>query len=380
MLIERKDLILLVIFYLLGVSLHYLIDIIHIPLYFDKYGMIFAAYILGPIWSGFIGLATALTFSVTDLTYFIRSIPWLISGVLFGLAFKNRKIEMKPYVKLALISLAIIAIPVGDFLVYTVIAYYPLESHVLEFSSIFNLFMNQFIDVVITLLISLLLIRNQTKIKIPNKKFAGIDTTKLLSIIVLLIVLIPSFLINQTNDTALDGRIPVPEGWTYVVTRMDFVWSPMGAKGVNYYLYPPGRFNRSDPGYQVWFGVYWVQGRYGIFPDHKYDAKAIYAFSIIDQDFWLGLHGKKDPKTTVHAVHKVYWGTVDNYEALIMFGSYDTQSDVSPYENVLLEGFLIVLYIQKYDRTAIVYACAVDRYWPVMNSTLWNLAMNIDFP
>ena len=158
------------------------------------------------------------------------------------------------------------------------------------------------------------------------------------------------------------------------------IHSSLGVKGVNYYLYPPGRFNRSDPGYQVWFGVYWVQGRYGIYPGHKYSEKQIYAFSIIDQDFWLGIHGKKNPKTTVHAVHNVYWGTLDGYEALFMFGSYDTQSDVPPYENIVIEGFLIVLYIPKYDRTAIIYACALDTYWPTMNSTLWNLAMNIDFP
>jgi len=348
-------------------------------IYLDKFGLYFSAYLLGPIYTMLVGLLSALIYGIVDQSFLIRSIWWLVSGALLSIGFKYSKVENRRIVGFISLILGVIIIPLGDLILYSILFYYPLVDHVIAYSNFFNLFVNQFIDSCIAFITVIIYGTRLKSIKLPKKLFFGINIYHILTMLLLIIILVPSYAKTVSDDYALDGRIPVPEGWTYVVTRMDFVWGPMGTKGVNYYLYPPGRFNSSDPGYQVWFGVYWIHGRYGIYGDN-YIERIIYAFSIIDQDVWLGLHGKKDPKTTVYEVKGIAWGELDGYKALFMNGSYYSQSDVPPYEDVILTGFLIVLYIPKYDRTAIVYACAVDKYWSVMEEQLWELAYSIDFP
>ena len=360
-------------FTLLGLLVFLTMDVIHSPIRLELVGLTFLAFFfsLPYVIIGFLIHVGVLYF--IDGSYLVNSWGYLIYVLVLYLS--RRQGEQGASV---LRGIAILVLPLVYFVDYSILFFYPFVPHLSQYINPLNLFSEKLLDSIISISLISILVDRGIRIDF-RKEISGI---KLAPILFILLLIPTPLLVNvdRSSDYALDGRIPVPEGWTYVITRMDMVWAPSGAKGVNYYLYPPGRFNSSDIGYQVWFGVYWIQGKYGLGEGDSYDENAIYAFSIIDQDVWLGLHGYKHPVTRVHAVHKIYWGTLDGYKALYMFGSYESQSDVPPYEDVILEGFLIVLYIPSYDRTAIVYACATDYNWPKMNDTLWSLAMQIDFP
>jgi len=177
-----------------------------------------------------------------------------------------------------------------------------------------------------------------------------------------------SWAVVQRNEWGVVSRFSDRPGWERFHTKMDLVWIWMGGKGINNYYYPETRFERGEPGYQVWVGLYWIQGR----RDVK-DVSLVSEFAVWDQNFWLGAHGAPDPYTYVVDVWNIteteFWG----HRAYLMYGGMLTKSDVAPYEEVWIEGFFITFYDEELDRTGIVYACALRDVLPEMKDELWAL-------
>ncbi|HDM92483.1 MAG TPA: hypothetical protein ENG69_03725 [Candidatus Korarchaeota archaeon] len=172
----------------------------------------------------------------------------------------------------------------------------------------------------------------------------------------------------EQNEWGIAGSFPEREGWEKFHSKMDLVWIWMGEKGINNYYYPETRFTRGDPGYQVWVGLYWIQGWHDV-ADVSLDS----AFAVWDQNFWNGIHGVPGPYTYVIDVHNITEINFKGYRAYLMYGGMLTLSDVEPYEEVWLEGFFITFYNGDLDRTAIIYACATKDNLPAMIDELWAL-------
>ncbi|RLG39801.1 MAG: hypothetical protein DRO05_08000 [Thermoproteota archaeon] len=69
-----------------------------------------------------------------------------------------------------------------------------------------------------------------------------------------------SWIVVKGNEWGITKAFPEREGWEKFHSKMDLVWIWMGEKGINNYYYPKTRFDRGEPGYRVWVGLYWVQG------------------------------------------------------------------------------------------------------------------------
>ncbi len=367
----------LTLFVLFSIAAHFMTDLFHFPIYLDKIGIFLAALVLGPFYALLAGIFLGLSVaSINPFWVILFFIPGIV-GLFWGFSLKSGlEQSMFKHVLWAIIGGALFA---GIyFIMFSLLMYNPLVEHVLPYTRIFNEFTLQFIDAIICYFVGFL-------IYVVYTNYIHVEQNKMIKILPIIFIIIgaaitfPARFGVVAEDTMLVPNFPKPAGYIFTNVRMDVVWAPLGLRGTNNYLYPVQRFNRSDPGYQVWFGVYWVQGRYGIYGD-QYVMNEILAFSILDQNTWISLHGYHTPKTTVHHVDGVAWGTFDGYPALFMNGSYDTQSDVYPYEDVTLQGFQIVLYIPKLDRTAIIYACSTMDNWGVMGPELWNLAYQLDFP
>ncbi len=170
------------------------------------------------------------------------------------------------------------------------------------------------------------------------------------------------------NEWSVTGSFPEHKGWLKFHSKMDIVWIWMGGKGINNYYYPEDRFTKGSIGYQVWVGMYWVQG----WNDVR-DVALVSRFAVWDQNFWNSVHGVKAPYTYVDNVLNIteieFWG----HKAYLMYGGMVTQSDVKPYEEVELQGFFITFYDEDKDRTAIIYACSIREVFPEAKDTLWRL-------
>ncbi len=172
----------------------------------------------------------------------------------------------------------------------------------------------------------------------------------------------------RQNEWGVTQAFPERDRWVKVHTKMDLVWIWMGEKGINNYYHPETRFTRGDPGYQVWVGLYWIQGRHDV-----HDVSLVSEFAVWDQNFWNGIHGVPDPYTYVVDVHNITEFEFKGYRAYLMYGGMITPSDVEPYEEVWIEGFFITFYDEELDITAIIYACATKENLPVMLDELWDL-------
>jgi len=177
-----------------------------------------------------------------------------------------------------------------------------------------------------------------------------------------------SYAAVAANGWASASWFPSFRGYLEFHHKMDFVWLPLGAKGINNYYYPVTRFQRGAPGYQVWIGMYWVQGRYD-----PADVGVVSAFAVWDQNFWLGTHGCPNPYTYVDLVRNVTVIDFHGHRAYLMYGGMVSRSDVKPYEEVRLRGFFITYYDASRDRTAIIYACATQENIGRMMQTLWRI-------
>ena len=363
----------------MNIFLHYFSDIFHSPLYLDKIGIVLLAFVFGPISATIGGIITGLAFATYDSTYLIRFISLGALGLLWGIGFYlARKKNQLRWIYIFYVVGAFVE-GILEYRIFVFVMYEPWVSHVLPYTNTINLFTLQIIDALVcfvlgAIILFILGVRDFTHIPNIFPKIKG-----LFVILILIVATGPAMYYSIAQDTVLVENMPKPQGWKFFVTRMDFVWAPMGVRGTNNYYYPDGRFNKSDPGYQVWVGVYWVEGHYGIYGNIVKEHE-IFAFSILDQNAWLSLHGMKNPVTKVHNITGSAWGTFKGYKALFMNGSYDSYSDVPPYEEVVLVGFFIVFYVPKYDRTAIIYACAVDEYYSQMEPILWSLVYEINIP
>lgn len=177
-----------------------------------------------------------------------------------------------------------------------------------------------------------------------------------------------SYAAVYSNGWGSASWFPSIHGYLEFHHKMDFVWLPLGAKGINNYYYPVTRFQRGAPGYQVWVGMYWVQGRYD-----PADVGVVSSFAVWDQNFWLGTHGCPNPYTYVDLVRNVTVIYFHGHKAYLMYGGMVSRSDVKPYEEVRLRGFFITYYDAARDRTAIIYACATEKNIPVMMRQLWSI-------
>lgn len=363
---------------LLNLTLHFILDNLHMPIFLDKVGILLMAYSFGPVSAVIVGVVTSLILTLTDPFYVFRTVTWIAIGLVWGFGFSYAKRKRSDIILIVIALLGSIIVYLSDLTVFITTMYFPFKEDVLPYTRWFNLFTAQAVDALISFIFGLIILRAAGITKFTEEKDLELKF-KAVFIIILMILTPILMYVSYVNETALVPYLPKKEGWVFVNVRMDFVWAPMGVKGSNNYYYPEGRFNRSDPGYQVWFGLYWVQGRFGIYDD-TYVQEEIFAFSILDQDTWLSLHGHKTPVTKVHNITGVAWGTFKGYRALFMNGSYESQSDVPPYEDVILVGFFIVFYMPKYDRTVIIYACAVDRYYHIMEPILWEMAKSIELP
>lgn len=362
----------------LNISLHYVLDDLHVPVFLDKVGLVLMAYSFGPIGTVISALLTAGLLSLTDIWYLFRSLTFMLLAILWSFGFlMTRKKQNNAFLVISWI-LTPIVVYASEILVFSSILYYPFKSDTMNYIQPFNTFVLQSIDGFLSFLLGVLILVSLGLKDLKKKQNLTIKYEALVIIILMLLSTTAGYM-SYSSEKALVPYLPKPEGWVFVNVRMDFVWAPMGVRGSNNYYYPEGRFNASDPGYQVWFGIYWIQGKYGIY-GNTYKQDEIFAFSIFDQDAWLSLYGLKTPKTTVHNITGVAWGTFKGYTALFMNGSYNSQSDVPPYEDVVLIGFFIVFYMEKYDRTVIIYACAVDKYYSTMEPILWDLANAIKLP
>ncbi len=194
-------------------------------------------------------------------------------------------------------------------------------------------------------------------------KGLGVATT------VLIATALTSYAVVWVQEYSLASKFPEVEGFKLFRThKMDLVWLPIGVKGVNTYYYPLDRFRRGSPGYQVWVGMYWVQGRF----DPR-DVGLVSQFAKWDQNFWLGIHGCPNPYTYVDLVKNVTTYDYHGIKAYLMYGGMVSRSDVSPYEEVVLRGFFITFYDPRTDHTAVIYACSTKSNYGVMISKLWEV-------
>ncbi|MGQ4834241.1 MAG: hypothetical protein ACP6IS_10160 [Candidatus Asgardarchaeia archaeon] len=361
-----------------NVFFHYLSDVLHLPLFIDKAGILIAVFSFGPVTAVIVSVITALIIALTDPFYLFQIGIWVVLGILWGLGIHFSKIRHSNKIAIGFILLSAVLVYLLELSTFTAVMYYPFKDDVLPYVKTLNLFTLQAIDTIVSFVIGYFILYSFEVRQIYERKDLEMPLKGLFLIIIIVAASYLGF-VSYSQDTALVPYLPKKEGWVFVNVRMDFVWAPIGVKGSNNYYYPEGRFNRSDPSYQVWFGLYWVQGHYGVYGD-KYDQNEIFSFSILDQDTWLSLHGYKKPHTTVRSVDGVAWGTFKGYRALFMNGSYNSQSDVPPYEDVVLVGFFIVFYMPEFDRTVIIYACAVDKYYNTMEPILWEMAYSIVLP
>ncbi len=228
--------------------------------------------------------------------------------------------------------------------------------------------------VVLTLdsLISFVIAYSFTKMCLPRIKkskrlFIGIT-------MFMVIVIVVSWAYTRWSDYFVGKYFEEVNGWKLFKThKMDIVWLPMGSKGTNTYYYPVDRFTRGSPGYQVWFGMYWIQGKHDI-----RDVGLISQFAIWDQNFWLGIHGCPKPYTYVDLVKSVKEIVFAGHKAMIMYGGMVSRSDVKPYEEVKLRGFFITFYDPNSDHTAIIYGCATEENYPKMIKVLEKMVNELE--
>ncbi len=189
---------------------------------------------------------------------------------------------------------------------------------------------------------------------------------------VLIVVTMASYGVVWIQEYSLASKFPEVQGFKLFRThKMDLVWLPIGVKGVNTYYYPIDRFKRGSPGYQVWVGMYWVQGRF----DPR-DVGLVSQFAKWDQNFWLGIHGCPNPYTYVDLVKNVTTYNYHGIKAYLMYGGMVSRSDVKPYEEVVLRGFFITYYDPRTDHTAVIYACATKENYHKMISKLWEIVQS----
>ena len=346
---------------LISLSLRILADALHIPGYYDCTGVYFSATLLPFYWSILSHILIALVLSLYYQVYIVASWIIVLSGLVYWLLYWRA-----PKSKAIIVY---IIVPV--IYSFSWIILYSILTNTIKYLPLYIRMKGFYIllfDSVVSITLGNFLARTVTVGALLNKRSYTIVAT------VFSILLIVGYASVLFNEWSITQSFPEHDGYLKFHAKMDFVWLPLGEKGINNYYYPIDRFKRGSLGYQVWIGMYWIQGYHDIA-----DVGLVSQFAIWDQNFWLGIHGAPDPYTYVDLVENITVINFKGYKAYLMYGGMISRSDVEPYEEVILRGFFITFYDERSDRTAIVYACAtsdnIDKVigdlWKVVNS--WNI-------
>ncbi len=352
--IPRLKLLLLPVFVLLGVAARITSDALHVPGYYTSSGALAMAFLFSPTWGLLSGILSGLMLSAYYNVYLISFwVPGLV-GAIAGYVWRKTHPLLGAIVAgfLQLVGWTIIYVLVGG-IPYKIPWYWSQRGALIL---IIDGFVSTIIAAGLVYLVPRLIAR-----------YDSIKTTAILSGM-FVIILILSAIIVYGNEWGITDAFSPYENYVKVHTKMDLVWLWMGEKGINNYYYPETRFNRSSPGYQVWIGLYWVQGYHDI-----RDVSLISQFAVWDQDFWLRLHGCPDPYTYVVRVENITLIEYKGHKAYLMYGSMITRSDVEPYEEIVLDGFFITYYDHIRDRTVIIYAAAVHGNFKQVKNELWSI-------
>ena len=352
----RRKWVLVSLYGFIGFATRILADALHLPGYMDSLGSLISASIGGPLAGGLSGLLTGLLLYKYYQIYLLGWIGAALAGVTYG--YLKRK--GFPVVGIGLASLSYVA---GWVIVYC-LATHTWSRSLMYFET--NGAMILALDTLFCGLIAELL----------SKKLGKNISLKSVGLVICIALIVGgvSWFSVRTNEWGITNGFPEREGYLKFHTKMDIVWIWIGGKGINNFYYPNDRFTRGSPGYQVWIGLYWIQGKRDI-----EDVSLVSMYAVWDQNFWNSIHGVRKPYTYVNLVRNISKINFKGLDAYLMYGGMVTQSDVEPYEQVQLEGFFITFYDEENDRTGIVYACSlsgefehmVGELWDVVNS--WNL-------
>ena len=340
---------------LISVASRIISDTLHIPGYYDLIGIYFAIPILNSPWSLPVALIAPPLLSFYYSVYFYATWIYIIVALVFYLI--HRRSLRMPYIGVIFTSF-----------IYALLwfVFYGLASNKLCYLLQF-LRMKEFIVLLQDSLISFLIA--YTLYSLAKDKLLHIKLKYIIALIGITCVIISvGYVLTYINEWGVTGGFTDHDRLLRFHTKMDFVWLPLGEKGINNFYYPHGRFERGSPGYQVWIGMYWIQG----YRDPK-DLGLIAEFAVWDQNFWLGIHGCKEPYTYVDLVVNITEIEFKGYKAYLMYGGMISRSDVKPYEEVKLREFFITFYDPQRDRTAIICACSTEENYDKMISKLWEV-------
>lgn len=319
-------------------------DALHIPGFYDSLGVFLASLMLPLKWAITAFILVPLVLSSYYAVYLIAIWIYVLIGLIYWIM--ERKVGGKLGIS------AYILVPLVYALSWLIL--YSYYSHTFKYFGLYFRMKGFYIllfDAVVSMCLA----------KVFVSVFGAHGTldfnVRRLGIAIFLGILIIgiSFYVIQVNEWSITTAFPEVNGYLKFHHKMDFVWLPLGEKGINNYYYPETRFTRGSSGYQVWIGMYWIQGYHDIT-----DVGLVSQFAIWDQNFWLGTHGSPDPYTYVDLVENISKIDYKGYQAYLMYGGMISRSDVEPHEEVVLRGFFITYYDAEKDRTAIIYACATE--------------------
>ncbi len=289
------------------------------------------------------------------------------------------------YSLVTLFLISLLAYVFTEFSVYIIVFFNFLSPENIEFSFIEYTTLIHIGDALISMLMAFVIyltaLHTGVKLRVMPKRRRIITTAMLMLIIIG--ILIPSTIAYIRRENIISPGLPDKSPWKLTIVRMDYVWLPIGAHGTNYYhLVPDGRYDPSSKYYQAWFGIYWIDGKWGIRKNQLFEED-IYKFAIIDQNFWLSQHGDPAPYTAIYEEEKPFKRIIVNgVEGWFLKGSMITHSDVAMtgYEEIIISGFFFVAYFEKHDKTAIVYACTYEDYYDDLEQELLSMLYSITWP
>ena len=337
-----------------------LADLAHLPLYLDATGTLLAASLLGPWHAALTGLISGVFLTAYYQAYALMIVPLAVVGFIFGRSLREGS-------SWALVGAFITALAyqLSWLSVYTAtLGVWSYFGTYITSQGSFGLLADAFTSIFLASLSS-------EAVKFARARLENVRKRQLLFLAVFLSLLAAAplaALAEMACEEEFKAEFPRDPNYVFVCTRMDLVWLPMWRKGTNYYYYPHDRFDRGSPGYQVWVGMYWIQGYVPL------TVETVAMFAIWDQNAWLRLHGCPAPYTTIAIVENITDITFKGYRAKLMYGSLYTRSDVGPdYEHLRLDGFFIVFYDARRDRTGIIYACATAENFGAYVGELWRM-------
>lgn len=338
---------------LISIILRITSDALHVPGFYDLTGVIYGYLRLRPIYAFTASILIPLALSLYYNIYIYLFWIYVLCGVLFYL-FRMPGIRVH--------YLGVLLIPI--LYAFSWLSSYMYLSNTVDYLPVLlrsRGFLTLLLDGYISIAIALMAGGVATHSEVRGRSVAAF-------IIGSLVIISLSYYTVYVNEWGIASLFPAIDGYRKFHTKMDFVWLPLGVKGINNYYYPIERFDRDSPRYQVWIGLYWIQGRHDI-----YDVGLVSQFAIWDQNFWLGIHGARDPYTYVDVVYNVTMIKFKGRDAVLMYGGMVTLSDVEPYEEIRLRGFFITYYDTGLDRTVIIYAAATEDYFNLLEGEFWSI-------